>query len=327
MKVLVTGADGLLGSNAVRELLKRGHEVNVFILPNSNATSLNGLAIKKHFGNILKPADIATAIEGCDAVIHIAANTSVWPRRSEIVRRVNIEGTQNIIDAAMKVGVKRFVHIGSASSFGMGTKESPGDENTPFAGGKYGLDYVDSKYEGQLLVLKYAKEYNFPALIVTPTFMFGPYDSKPGSGKIILAIKQKKMPAFTGGGKNFVFSKDVATAAVNALTMGRIGECYVAGGHNLSYKEMSHLVAEVLQVSPPRIKVPDIFIKTVGWLSTLAGRLFNIEPKVSYAMAKVACDGQYFTARKAIEELDMPQTDIRIAVKEAHDWFKESGYC
>jgi len=119
-KVLVTGADGLLGSNLVRELLSRGYKVRALLLPNSPSSTLNGLDIERHTGNILKSEDIQSAMEGCNYLVHAAANTNIWPNRSEIVRRVNLEGTQNIAKAALAAGIKRMVYIGTANSFGFG---------------------------------------------------------------------------------------------------------------------------------------------------------------------------------------------------------------
>lgn len=134
------------------------------------------------------------------------------------------------------------------------------------------------------------------------------------------------MSAYSGGGKNFVYVKDVALAAAKALTMGKVGECYVAGGVNLDYGEISRIIAEELGVSAPRIKARDLLLKSLGLLSEWTGKSLEKEPAISYAMARVVCHGHYFSPRKAIEELAMPQTDIRIAIREAYDWFKESGY-
>lgn len=327
MKIFVTGANGLLGSNLVRELLDRQYQVKAFLLPNSDMRSLEGLDFEPVYGNILEPAGINEAVAGCDAIIHVAADTSVWPSRSERVRAINIDGTQNLIEAALKNDIKRFVHIGSGSSFGFGSKENPGNETTPFIGDKYGLDYIDSKYEGQLLVLKAVEEKDLPAIIVTPTFMFGAYDSKPGSGRMLLTVQEKKVPAFSGGGRNFVYAKDVAVAVANALTMGRIGESYIAGHQNFSYKEIFGIISEVLEVPPPKIQVNDFFLKVGGFLGTTVGVISGKAPKISYPMAKIACEQQYFSSVKAVEELQMPQTDIRVAIKDAMAWFKSAGYC
>jgi dihydroflavonol-4-reductase len=327
MKILVTGADGLLGNNLVRELLSRKHEVNVLLLPNSDASSLDGLDIERFFGNILNPQDIENAIQSCDAVIHAAANTNIWPSRSEIIRKVNIEGTQNIIAASLKARIKRLIYIGTANSFGFGSKENPGNEQLPYQSAKYGLDYMDSKLEAQRIILKAVKEQGLPAITVNPTFMLGPYDTKPSAGALILAIYEQKVPGFAPGGRNYVSVKDAAIAIANGLTKGKIGESYIVGNTNLSYQEMFTLVAKIVNVKPPKIKIPSVFIKIYGLIGSAYGSLFKKAPTVSYPMAQISCDEHYFTAQKARDNLDLPQTDIKTAIKESFDWLKENGYC
>lgn len=327
MKILVTGADGLLGNNLVRELLSRKHEVCVLLLPDSPTKSLDGLAIDRFYGNILNPEDIEKAIQGCDAVIHAAANTNIWPSRSEIIRRINIEGTQNIIDAALKAEVRRMIYIGTANSFGFGSKENPGNEKLPYQSAKYGVDYMDSKLEAQRLVLKAVKERGLQAITINPTFMLGPYDTKPSAGALILAIYNQKVPGFAPGGRNYVYVKDAAIAIANGLAKGRIGESYIVGNINLSYQEMFTLVAKIVNVPPPKIKIPSLFIKFYGLVGSAYGNLFKKTPTVSYPMAMISCDEHYFTAQKARDELDLPQTDIETAVRESFNWLKENGYC
>ena len=327
MKILVTGADGLLGNNLVRELLSRDYKVSVLLLPNSNTHSLDELDIERFEGNILNPEDIEKAILGCDAVIHAAANTNIWPSRSEIIRKVNIDGTKNIIDAALKANVKRLVYIGTANSFGFGSKENPGNEKLPYQSAKYGLDYMDSKLEAQRLVLKAAKDQGLPAITVNPTFMLGPYDTKPSAGALILAIYEEKVPGFAPGGRNYLYVKDAAVAIANGLTKGKIGESYIVGNVNLSYQEMFTKVAEIVNVKPPKIKIPSIFIKIYGLIGSAYGNLFKKQPTVSYPMAQISCDEHYFNPQKARDELDLPQTDIDTAILESFTWLKENGYC
>lgn len=327
MKILVTGADGLLGNNLVRELLSRDHEVSVLLLPNSPTHSLDELNIERFEGNILNPEDIEKAIAGCDAVIHAAANTNIWPSRSEIIRKVNIDGTKNIIDAALKAKVKRLIYIGTANSFGFGSKENPGNEQLPYQSAKYGVDYMDSKLEAQRLVLKAVKDQGLPAITVNPTFMLGPYDTKPSAGALILAIYEEKVPGFAPGGRNYLYVKDAAVAIANGLTKGKIGESYIVGNINLSYQEMFTKVAQIVNVKSPKIKIPSIFIKIYGLIGSAYGNLFKKQPTVSYPMAQISCDEHYFNPQKARDELDLPQTDIDIAIKESFDWLKENGYC
>ena len=272
-------------------------------------------------------ADLENALQGCDAMIHAAANTNIWPNRSEIVRKVNIDGTKNVIAAAKKTNIKRLVYIGTANSFGFGSKDSPGDETRPYASAKYGLDYMDSKRDAQLLLLKEVKENNFPAIVVNPTFMFGAYDSKPGAGAMILAVHSEKIPGYARGGRNFIYVKDVAIAVANALTQGRIGECYIAGNANMNYKEAFETIAEVIGVKAPSLAIPPFASKLYGRIGSLYGSIFNKAPQVSYPMAAISSDEHFFSAQKAVTELDMPQTDIKIAIKECFDWLEANNYC
>jgi dihydroflavonol-4-reductase len=326
MKVLVTGADGFLGNNIVREVLNRGLEVRAFLQEGRNTQTLDELTLEKSFGDLLNADEVMKAAEGCDYIIHAAANTSIWPERSEIIRQVNYNGTLNIISAAEYANVKRLVSIGTANSFGNGTLAKPGNEETPFTAGKFGLDYIDSKLKAQEAIIDHVNNHGLDAVIINPTFMLGPYDTKPSSGELLLALYNGKVPGYTDGGRNFIHVKDVATAAANALTMGRKGECYIMANENLTYKEFNQIVAEELSIKPPKLFVPKPFIIAYGIISQAFAWITRKAPAISYTVAKISLDTNYYTAAKAIKELNLPQTPIKIAVREAFDWFRDNGY-
>ena len=187
MKILLTGADGFLGSNLVRELLERGYKVRALVEPGRDSKSLNGLDVEICQVDILDPRKVKEAVNSCSSIIHTAAVTATWPSRSEIVKKVNIQGTRNIIDAAKERGVRRLVYVGSANSFGFGPKESPGDETRTYSASRYGLDYFNSKHQAQTMVLEEVRDNGLKAVIVNPTFMVGTYDATPGFGVIILS--------------------------------------------------------------------------------------------------------------------------------------------
>jgi dihydroflavonol-4-reductase len=326
MKVLVTGADGLLGSNLVRELLTRGHSIRAFVQPGRQQKTLEGLTVEKFPGELLNAEDVAKAAQGCDAVIHCAASTSVWPTRSEIVNRVNIEGTKNIIRAVKQNNIQRMVYVGTANSFGFGSKENPGIEGNPYKSAMYGLDYMDSKYKAQQVILKEVKENSLQAVIVNPTFMFGPYDSNPSSGAMIVALYKGKVPGYTSGGRNYLCAKDAAVAIANALTKGRVGECYILGNQNLSYKEAFGKIASTIGVKPPSISIPSVFAKLYGGIGSLVGKVTGKTPAISYPLSRIACDEHYFSPAKAVRELDLPQTPIETGIKECFDWLQANDY-
>ena len=327
MKILVTGSDGVLGSNLVRELLNRSYKVSVLLLEGSKASTLEGLDITRFYGNILNISDLNAAISGQDVVIHCAASTSVFPARDAFVNKVNIEGTKNVAEACLQHSIKRLVYVGTANSFGFGsTLEAPGKEGNPYASEKYGLDYMDSKKKAQDLVLEYVAKKNLPAVIVNPTFMIGPFDSKPSSGAMIIALYNQKLPGYTAGGKNYIAVKDAAFAIANAIDLGVIGECYILGNENLTYKEAFEKISAALGVKPPTRKLGSASVKLYGALNSFFARVFRFQPAVTKELAIISCDKHFFSSKKAQEVLKLPQTPIEVAVKECFEWFKENNY-
>ncbi len=324
MKVLITGPDGLLGSNLVRKMLSMGHQVQVLIHTSSPAKTISGLNIEKFYGDILTPETIIPAMEGCDAVIHAAANTNVWPVRSERIRAVNINGTKNVVNAALALGIKRFIYIGSASS--VNSNKQNGISQVADSASTQ-LDYIDSKREALKYVLDTVETKNLPAICILPTFMIGPYDALPSSGKMLLAFVKGKLYFFTSGGRNFVHVSDVADAVLNALAIGTIGKCYIAGNENLSYGTFLKRAADVLGKPAPLMQMPDFIVKSAGWLGSLYGNTFKTKPLLSYPLACISCENQFVSAVETVKELNMPQTNIDVAIRDCYEWFKAEGYC
>ena len=327
MKIFLTGTSGLLGSNTARELLKRGYQVRGLFRHESEAALLERHDnFEVFFGDITDSRKMQEGVNGCNAVIHAAADTGLWPARSKEYIATNVTGTINVMEAAKKARVRRGIFVSTANSLGFGPKEQPGTEESPPKFEQYGIGYMETKYQAQQAVLKEARDNGYPFLVVNPTFMIGPSDYKPSSGRMVLAIAQGNVPAYPKGGKNYVYVGDAATAIANALEMGRSGECYILGNVNLTYQEMFTKVAEIVGVKPPSFAIPSWATKTFGMLGTISGNIFGFAPKVSYKMARVSCDGHYFSAQKAVKELNMPQTPIETAIKECYEWFKANGY-
>jgi dihydroflavonol-4-reductase len=324
-RVLVTGADGFLGSNLVRRLLEEGYSVLAFTELERSTGTLDGLPVEAIRGDVLKVEDLIRAAEGCRCLVHAAASTAVWPTRSAFQDRLNILGTANAIEAALKTGLRRFIHVGTANSFEPGIKESPGVEGAISGNTRYGLGYIESKREAHRQVLEAVRSRGLPGLVVAPCFMLGPYDSKPGSGRLILAAARGRIRGVPPGGRNYVHVRDVATGIVSALRLGKVGESYIAGHENLSYAELFELIAEVLGLPPPRLRVPRALILLLGLAGSAAGRLSGSAPALTYAMARICCDDHYFSPAKAVRELAMPQTPVRTAIEDAVRWFAANG--
>lgn len=327
MKILLTGADGLLGSNLCRELLKRNHTITALLFSETAPSlGIEGLPIHRIYGNIVDKTCVKDAVAGHDIVIHAAASTQVYPARSPIIHEVNVKGTANIIYACLFHRVKRLIHVGTANSFSPGSISDPGNEDGPFTGHHYGLDYIDTKYEAQQLVLEAVNKYQLNAVIVNPVFMIGPYDSKPSSGALILALYNKKIPAYSSGSKSYIAVKDAAIAIANAITLGQTGQCYILSNFHLSHKDALQLMADTIGVRPPSIPMPDFIVKWYGKFSSMFGKLTGKTPTLSSELALISCEAHCYSGEKARNQLNMPCTDLRIAVSECFQWFKEQEY-
>ncbi|UOQ68906.1 NAD-dependent epimerase/dehydratase family protein [Hymenobacter volaticus] len=326
-KVLVTGAGGFLGHHLVEHLLRRGYQVRALV---RSATRLSPLALPEEVevveGDLRQPASVAGLADNCTAVIHAAALAQVNPARDPAVWAVNLGGTETMLRLARRAGVSRFVYVGTANVFGFGTREQPGDETRPYAGRSYGLDYMDSKRAATDLVLRAVAQEQVPAVLVHPTFMLGPGDAKPTSNALLLELYRGQLPGYPVGGKNYVHVRDVAEATVNALTQGRIGESYILGHQNLSYREAFALMSQVLGVRSPRWPVPAALALLYGRVCELKTRVTGRPSQLNSAMTAVANDGHYFSVQKACAELAMPQTNLETAVADAFRWFKAHHY-
>lgn len=325
MIILVTGADGLLGSNLVRSLLDRGYAVRAMIQPGRNTGTLDNLDIEKVIADLLDKESLTKAFSGADVVIHTAALVSIWPSRNLNAYRINVAGTQNVIDIVLETGIKRMIHVGTANTFGFGSKQSPGNETLPYEGYQYGLDYMDTKYTAHNLVLQAVKNDGLPALIVNPTFMIGPYDSEPASGAMIAAIYHGKIKGFPPGGRNYIHVKDAAEAIVNSITSGEISEAYILGHSNLNYQEIFSLIGKTFGAKSPGIAFPKWLILFVGQLGSVWGKISGRKPLISYPMARISCHEHYYNPAKAIRVLKLPQTPIHVAIQESFDWMKKAG--
>jgi len=325
MKLLVTGANGLLASNLVRELLQSGYEVRGMIRESSNQLSLKKVDVELFKGEITNPADVRKAFAGCEVVVHTAANTSQWPTNYEAYKKINVDATRLLLDEAVRRGIEKFIFVSSANAFDSGTKANPGTEESPFSmKGKSG--YMLSKQVAQELVLGEFLRSGLPAVVVNPTFMLGKYDAKPSSGQIILMAQQKKLMIYPPGGKNFVHVVDVAHGIVNAIRHGKPGECYLLANENLTYREFFGKLRMVYGRPQKLLSLSRQSIHLAGTLGSLYENVLDKPAKLNSVNARLLCADNYYSSAKAVQELQIPQTPISQAIEDALEWFGQYGY-
>ncbi len=316
----------MLGASIVRNLIKDGYEVHALIYPGSNTSVIEGVNMQISEGDLCADLPLDEWLKNCDYIINAAAVTSIWPRREKRVWDVNYDAALKLAEAGTRAGIKRFIHIGTANSFDAGTQAHPGVEKGTYQSAKYRIDYMDSKHAVQTELLRKFKDEGFPVVIANPTFMLGPFDSGPSSGKLILNALEGNVPGYSEGGRNFVFSKDVARAVVNAIDLGRLGECYLAAGENLSYKEFFTLVFEQLGQKKNLKKVPHFLALMGGGALSIWSRITGTTPRLSFTMARLSRAGSYYSNAKAVAELKMPETPISTAIDECATWLRNNGY-
>ncbi len=329
MKVLVTGATGFIGNHVTRLCLEQGDEVRVMVMPGEDRSPLDGMDVEFVEGNLLAPDSLPKCVEGVDGLYHLAAVYAVWTKDPTLQYRVNVEGANHMLRAAMAAGVTKVVYTSSIAAIGIPKPGELATEETLFNGWAYCNDYVLSKYISHQMVKGLVAE-GLQATIVCPGFPFGPGDRMPTpTGKLIIAILQGKMKNYFAGGMCAVDVRDVAAGHLLAMAKGRIGEAYLLTNKdgNLSQKDLARLVAKVAGVPDVATKeVPPWIMKTAARLMEFWANVTGKPPLTTYKTSMYAMQEIYVDPSKAIDELGMPQTPIATAVEDAASWFRENGY-
>jgi len=326
-KTLVTGAAGFIGSAVVRRLLARGHEVRCYLEPNARVANLEGLDVERVEGDVNDRAQVARALEGCDTLYHLAAIYSLWLPDNAKMYEVNVEGTKTVLWAAYKAGLKKVVYTSSIAAVGLRDGGVPADETVAFNYWDDANTYIRSKWLSERDALRFAAE-GLPLVSVNPCFPFGERDIGPTpTGKFIVEALKGRVPGYPDGGFCAVDVEDVAEGHILAAEKGRIGERYILGAHNITYKDFYALVGEIAGVKAPSRKIPSWFTQGMGWLSeTVSNRFTHKPPVITYKAARMGTRFMYFDCSKAVRELGLPQTPLRDSVTRAVNWFRAHGY-
>ena len=323
MRILITGATGFLGNNLVRTLLADGHDVAVTMRSSSDRKPLDGLSVEIFNIDLNKPADVAMALTDVDVVIHSAAMIQIGWTKLEESRKFNVEATSLIAEAARRKNC-RMIFISSVDALGVATEHEIGDEEK-LDPPQPACSYVVSKREAEsAMILEVAK--GLDGVIINPGFMVGPYDWKPSSGAMMLAVATTFTPLAPGGGCSVADVRDVAEGIVSAIQHGRAGERYILGGENMSYFDLWNMMARVSGRKGPKGELPD-------WLAAAAGKVGDVmayvsgkEPLVNSAATQMGQMFHFYSSEKAKLELGYRVGSVEDALGDAWDWFVANGY-
>lgn len=282
MKAYVSGATGFVGSHVARELREAGADV------------------RDERVDLLDPAALGRAVEGCEAVVHVAALYSFDAPAVEI-ERVNVDGTRNLLEAAARHGVRRFLFTSTAGTCGPVPGRPATEEDSPPAW-ELVVPYKRTKLAAERLALEAG------AIVVNPTAPIGDRDAKPTpTGRMVANVAKGRMPAYVGTtGLNLVDVRDVARGHVLALERGEPGERYILGGVNLPLREVFAAIADLAGRSRPRIRVPYALARAAAKM-----RLANAD---EVTLARIP---MYFSWEKARDRLGYTPGPVEPALSRA----------
>ena len=329
MRTLVTGASGFVGSAIVHRLLDAGHDVRVLLRANSLQDNIEGLNVDIAIGDLADMATLKQAATGCSAIFHVAADYRLWVPHPQAMYAANVDGTRNIMRAALEAGVERIVYTSSVATLGVHPDGTSADEKTPSSLENMIGHYKRSKFMAEAVVHELIEKEALPAVIVNPSTPVGPRDIKPTpTGKMILDAARGRMPAYVDTGLNIVHVDDVAAGHLLALDKGVIGERYILGGENMSLKDILSQVATIAGRKPPRIRLPHNVVLPMAWVAQGIARLSNAaQPIMTVDGVRMAKKRMFYSSAKAERELGYTHRAVHEALHDAVEWFRGHGYC
>jgi dihydroflavonol-4-reductase len=331
-QVAVSGASGFIGSAVVRKLLAQGRQVRVLLEPGATTKNLDGLPLEGLSGEVERfTVDVcdfegmARALDGCSAFYHLAAIYQVWTPDPTAIHRVNIEGTTTALLAAKATRVPRVVYTSSIAAVGLPGDGTPADESVAYNLHDVANDYILTKHLSERIAMRFA-EAGTPIVVVNPAFPFGPRDIAPTpTGSIILSLLRGQVPAVGDGGFCAIDVDDVAAAHVAAETRGRVGERYILGNHNISFRDFCELVCRIAGVKAPSISVPGWVGQSIAkGMELWADRTGKAPPTTVKGLRYLQMNA-FFDNTKARTELELQCTPLEDSVRRAVDYFRAEG--
>lgn len=279
-RVLVTGANGHIGSNTVRSLLGLGHEVVPFVRRTSDLRGLEGLGLECRYGDVRDYESLAAAVDGCGAVIHHAAVYKGWAKNpDEEIIQPGVIGTQNIFQACSKAGIQRLVYTSSAVAVGTFDNPNKRKTETDWSEGSR-FPYAVEKVEGEREAVRLSESLGVPTIRILPCGVLGPYDYRVTPTTRILADLLNGRGVTYTGGINYVDVRDVADAHASAIENGEPGQRYIVGGDNIDYRDLRELIRDITGVKPRHVANNRLML-SIASLMELAAKAMRTEPFVT----------------------------------------------
>ncbi len=296
------------------------------MIPREDVRNLRGLDVERVAGDVTHRDQMRTAMRGCEVVFHLAAIYALWTKDADRMRRVNVEGTRNVLTAARAEGVRRVVHTSSIARFGGQGADVDATETSAFALGATGDRYSLSKAQAHEVAVEASREQDI--VIVAPCGPIGPGDAGPTpTGRLLLATVKMPIALVADTSTNFADVRDMARGHILAAERGERGQTYLLGCRNLSLVAIARMALDALGMKKRIVVAPFFAASAVArGLRFVADRVTRRPPLFTPEAIRIARLGLRVDCTRAVSELGMPQSAIEIAVGDAMAWFAREGY-
>ena len=323
----LTGGTGFVGANLARLLVDKGFRVRALARRGSNRKNLEGLSLEIIEGDLSDEAALKAGCAGARYAFHCAADYRLWVKNPQDMYESNVKGTIRVIESAARAGCEKIVHCSSVAAIKPRQDRRPADETSEYASeAEIVSHYKKSKYLAEKEALKLAQN-GAPVVVVNPAAPIGAYDIKPTpTGKIVVDFLNGRIPSYIETGLNIVFARDAALGHLLAAEKGRVGQRYILGGENITFRAMLEVLADLSGLSAPRFKTPYSLAYAFAALDSARARLTGGEPLAPLDAVKMAKYYMWFDSSKAEKEWGYQPVSAREALKSAVNWFMENGY-
>jgi len=327
VRVFITGATGFVGGHVARQYAAEGASLRLLTRNASRLDSLTDITAELVTGDLREPEKLRSALTGCDALVHVAADYRLWVRDPEQMYAANVGGTRELLKLARETGIQRVVYTSSVATMGFKADGTIVNEDTPVALSDMIGHYKRSKFLGEQEAIQAAKSGQH-VVILNPTTPIGAGDAKPTpTGRIIVDFLNKKFPAYVDTGLNLVDVTEVARMHVVALDRGTPGERYILGGENLTLKQILDRMSAITGLPSPTMKVPHTVAMVFAFFDeTFTGKLRGKEPRATVEAVRMGKKMMFASSAKAERELGFQVLPVYPALRAAIDWFVAHGY-
>jgi dihydroflavonol-4-reductase len=316
----------------VKQLVAHGEHVKGLVRPGANLAMLEGLdheSFQLAYGDVLIDHSIYRALAGCDRLIHVASNFSMWAPNPEAVMAPAVQGTENVLRAAKQRRIERIVVTSSVGVLGTSDNQNLLDENHPF-----NLDDPETYYVSKLRaqsVVDDACKAGLPVVSVLPAALFGPGDWKPTPNGRLLLEYLRRSPEFripvVDGGFNMVDVDDVAMGHVLALEHGKVGERYILGGDNVSFEQLFAVLSDMTGLAAPGFRLGPVTANAIALVFELVARWTGQAPPFTRRVAKTRINKYlWVTSEKAERELGYRHRPLKEILDRSIRWYLKNGY-